>query len=387
MTAAARRLRVLLDASPQLTPTPTGVERAQIGLVEALCEHAADAVVLWAACPGPLPARWRALDAARVTRLEQRARRPWLWRQTRLVALARELDADVVHSPVAAFPVRAPCAVVATVHEVPWIAGVGDRRVSHRAWLGIAARCASRIIVPSARTAAQLVRLAPACGARVDVVPHGMVAPDTHGARAESGDGDAMTAAGVPDAAGAVLAVGVLRRKKNLDALVAGYARLPAALRARHALVLVGRDGGDRARLASLAEQRGVADRVRFTGYVDDAVLEQLYDAAACLVHASWNEGFGFPPLEAMARGVPVVASAQGAVDEVLGDAALRFDAARPETLGAVLARVLGEDDVAEHARVAGRRHAATLSPARWAARVLEVYRAAVAARGAEAVA
>jgi glycosyltransferase involved in cell wall biosynthesis len=94
-------------------------------------------------------------------------------------------------------------------------------------------------------------------------------------------------------------------------------------------------------------------------GRVSDAELRALYAHALCLVFPSRYEGFGLPPLEAMACGCPVVAARAGAVPEVCGEAALWFDPAAPATLREALLRLITQDGVREGLRDAGLIRAA----------------------------
>ena len=87
----------------------------------------------------------------------------------------------------------------------------------------------------------------------------------------------------------------------------------------------------------------GVDEDVRFLGWIDPVELEGLYRAASCFVFPSRREGFGLPVLEAMARGVPVACSAPGALAEVVGDAALRFDPASEPAIASAIERLLAD--------------------------------------------
>ena len=157
---------------------------------------------------------------------------------------------------------------------------------------------------------------------------------------------------------GYALAVGTGAAHKNLGLLSAAAAHLQsqgmvvAAAGARDASVFAGAAGAS----AMLA-----------LGRVSDAELRALYENAACLLFPSRYEGFGLPPLEAMACGCPVIAARAASVPEVCGDAALWFDPASPESLVAALQRLPAEADrlrVAGLARAEGftwRRAALTL--------------------------
>ena len=97
-------------------------------------------------------------------------------------------------------------------------------------------------------------------------------------------------------------------------------------------------------------------------GRVTDGELRALYEGAACLLFPSRYEGFGLPPVEAMACGCPVVATPGGTVEEICGDAVLYADMRDPGAIIAAMARLLGEDDLADRMRGQGRARAAALS-------------------------
>jgi glycosyltransferase involved in cell wall biosynthesis len=102
----------------------------------------------------------------------------------------------------------------------------------------------------------------------------------------------------------------------------------------------------------------GAPDRAVRVGYVTEAELRALYEGAACFVYASRYEGFGLPPVEAMACGCPVVVSRSASLPEVCGDAALYADADDPQQLAASIRRVMCEDSLSDWLRQRGRERA-----------------------------
>jgi glycosyltransferase involved in cell wall biosynthesis len=156
-----------------------------------------------------------------------------------------------------------------------------------------------------------------------------------------------------------VLCVGTREPRKNLVAALRAFERL-ARRRPDVELVLAGGRGwhGEELERALAA----VSDRVRTPGFVSDAELVDLYAAAACFVFPSLAEGFGFPVLEAMACGAPVVTSDNSALREVAGDAALLVDPHSSEAIAEALERVLEDPELRDDLRRRGleRRRAFT---------------------------
>jgi glycosyltransferase involved in cell wall biosynthesis len=169
-----------------------------------------------------------------------------------------------------------------------------------------------------------------------------------------------------------VLAVSSLSRHKNLEAVAAAIQLLgPAAC--DFALA-----GPTNPRVFGHRPEAGPASVVQL-GYVSDGELRALYEQAACLVYPSRYEGFGIPPLEAMACGCPVIASRAASLPEVCGDAVLYVDPEDPRQLAAAIRRVLCEEGLADELRRRGRERATRWTWARSAIGTLAAVREALA--------
>ncbi len=154
-----------------------------------------------------------------------------------------------------------------------------------------------------------------------------------------------------------ILYTGTLEPRKNIVGLLDAYAALPAALRGRFELVLVGGKGWlDTQIRKRLQELSGM--RIRTTGYVPDADLPAIYSGAELFVYPSFYEGFGMPPLEAMACGVPVIVSDSSSLPEVVGDAAVKVAPGDTDALSKAMELVLSDGEHAARMRERGLRQA-----------------------------
>jgi len=177
-----------------------------------------------------------------------------------------------------------------------------------------------------------------------------------------------------------VLYVGRLNPRKNVLALVRAFERVRPQLGEPAQLVIAGQEDGQADRLdAAIAASPWRANIIR-AGYVSDTELPALHAGAAAFVYLSAFEGFGLPPLEAMACGVPVISSDAGALREVLGDAALLVPPGAVEETATALLRVLGEPDLRAALVRKGLQRAAQFSWRTAAEQTREVYRRALEA-------
>ena len=135
--------------------------------------------------------------------------------------------------------------------------------------------------------------------------------------------------------------VGNFKPHKNVGALIQAYAALDLSFRSTYELVLGGRRDRCVGELEGLAEQLGVGNEVRFVGQIDEEDLPHFYSAAELFVFPSLFEGFGLPPLEAMACGTAVVCSNRTSLPEVVGDAGRLVDPSDVETMCAAIEALL----------------------------------------------
>jgi glycosyltransferase involved in cell wall biosynthesis len=245
-------------------------------------------------------------------------------------------------------PVAYAGKLVVTIHDLFHLTSREVRRspvklAYARVMFGAVRRHAHKVICVSRFTAGEFERLVGAKGDQIEVVHNGL-------------DENWLTPVSGPriQERPYFLFVGNFKPNKNIGGLIRAFAAISS--RVPHDLVIVGKRSGfitgDR-NAERLAET--VGPRVKFTGFVDQESLRRWYRDAAALVFPSFYEGFGFPPLEAMAVECPVVASNAASLPEVCGDAVLYCDPADPAQIGAAMLRVMRDPDLRASLAAKGR--------------------------------
>jgi glycosyltransferase involved in cell wall biosynthesis len=184
-----------------------------------------------------------------------------------------------------------------------------------------------------------------------------------------------------------ILFVGTVEPRKNLMTLVRAFDELLRTTDLRPQLIVAGQRGWLTDELFTFVEQSSVKERILFTGYVTDEDLAALYSLCRVAVYPSLYEGFGLPPLEAMACGAPVIASRIPVITETAAGAARLIKPTDAGELTAALVELLTDEGAHRELQSAGLRRAAEYTWERTAEKTLEVYREvlgrAMTARGA----
>jgi glycosyltransferase involved in cell wall biosynthesis len=294
---------------------------------------------------------------------------------------ARRARVDLVHLPRHLVPpqpgVRVP--EVVTIHDVLPLRAPelfsAVIRANFRLLTPALARRATRVITGSAYTRGEIVELLGVAPDRVVVTPYGVDArfrpapPEPAALRERFGIDRPY-----------VLCVGTLEPRKNLATALRAFARVADHVEDL-ALVVVGGAGWGNAAFDEAL--RGVRADVVLPGYVGDEDLVGLLAGARCFLYPSLFEGFGFPPLEAMACGAPVVTSDRASIPEVVGDAALTADPEDVDALADAVARVVLDDALHARLRRRGLERSSLYTWERCAAATVDVYRDALAHRAA----
>ncbi len=354
-------LRIGVDLTA-LLPEPTGVDRYLHSLVDALAVvGSGERFVLFVNREDLETFRNHPL-ADRVVSWSRRPRASRLFfHQLLLPMLAVWHRLDVLHSPSFLLPLAARrVAQVLTVYDMtsfthPECHIPLRRSAPYRFGVRRSIARADLVTVPSGSAKEDLVRLFPAVSpAKIRVVRPGIsesFRPVENGVIVET-----LERLGLPR--GYLLFLGTLEPRKNVSRLLEAYKSLARTGDLLEDLVLVGRHGWGCSDLVEMVRRYGLGDRVHLTGYVDSADLPALLSGARALVYPSLHEGFGFPPLEAMACATPVVASRNSAMIENLEGAALLVDPLDVEELRGAIHRVLRDQRLRDELVVAGRERA-----------------------------
>jgi glycosyltransferase involved in cell wall biosynthesis len=369
-------MRIAIDARAA-TATPSGVGVYTRNLVAGLAERGgADEFHLLSNRPigldAPLPAGF------------QRHETPHpignLWLHTACARYLRRRAIDVFHGTNFLAPLKSPCPTVLTVHDLTslllphlhaWRNNVVQRL------LPTAIRRAARVIAVSENTRRDLRERLCVPDEKIRVVYNAIGAAFSPMLPLAS----LATARRTLDLpAQYFLYVGTLERRKNVTTLLKAFAAFTRRHDNGHHLVLAGNDGPGADEIRLVHRQLGLGDRVRFAGYVDAAHLPALYRLARALVYPSVYEGFGLPPIEAMACGTPVVVADNSALAEVAGPAAWKTPGDDARRLAEQLRELAADDALHAQLANAGPAHARRYSLARFAEETFAVYREAVEA-------
>jgi glycosyltransferase involved in cell wall biosynthesis len=289
-------------------------------------------------------------------------------------ALAEPPLADLLHCPAFVVPWRSPLPYVVTIHDAAARHEPRDHplewRVYDRVFLPERARRARAVITGTQHAAAELTRHYGIRSELIRVTPYGIDEAFQAGHAYRP-----LAPAGSP---ARLLFPGAPIPRKNLDLVLQAMAAAPPGSRLAEAtLAITGASGPDFPEPARQIRSLGLEERVSWLGVIDFAQLPETLRGADLVVYPSRHEGFGFPPLEAMAVGTPVVASTASCLPEVLGDAALLVS---PDDLGGLIEAVesvLTHPDLRVRLAEAGRRRAAGFTWARCAEQTVAVYREA----------
>lgn len=299
--------------------------------------------------------------------------------QVRVPLAVRRERVTLFHAPHYVLPPLVGCRSVVTIHDCihlmfpQYLPG----RLAHfyaRVAITLAARRATRVITVSESSKRDILRYVHLPPEKIDVIPN---AYDERFA-VEPREEDVVRVRERYQLHGEfVLYAGTVKPHKNIERLIDAFHRVRRQGLDHLKLVLIGDDISKYAALRRAVHRHQLHQHVRFLGYVPEETLAVMYRLAGVFVFPSLYEGFGLPPLEAMASGTPVVTSNLSSLPEVAGDAAILVDPYDPASIADGIRRVLGDEELRRTLRRLGLARARQFSWEASVRRVREIYRQA----------
>jgi glycosyltransferase involved in cell wall biosynthesis len=301
-----------------------------------------------------------------------------MWEQIVQPVVLRRARVDLAHGLAFVTPLISPCPTVVTIFDLSFIRFPDAFRRANRAYLrlftSLSARRAWRVIAISEHTRRDVVQLLDVPAERVEVVYCGV--------------GQAFKPCPTADVQALrrrrnlperfILFVGTLEPRKNVRRLIEAYAQIRDL---GVGLVIAGGKGWLYEDIFASVERMGLSNEVFFAGYVPTEELPLWYNAADLFVFPSLYEGFGLPPLEAMACGTPVISSNAASLPEVIGEAGLMVAPQDVEGLSAAMRQVLTDQHLRAQLRERGLQQARKFSWKKTAQQTVEVYRQVLRAK------
>lgn len=308
-----------------------------------------------------------------------------------LPRLIQRLDADLTHIPLHRVPLLMPKPYLTTIHDLSSLyydEASGLLHAAHIFRLRRGLERADRIIAVSGATQRDVVNLVPSAASRIRLIYN---APDPQFMEHRL-PSDARAAG--PEAAARerhrileryqirypfLLYAGSIRPQKNIPRLIEAFAVARSSLENHPVykdlrLIIIGDEISRHPKVRRAVIQSRVEHCVRFLGFIPFDTLRIFHELAVAFVFPSLYEGFGLPPLEAMASGTPVIASAVSSLPEVVGGAAMLVNPENVFDIARGITEVLTNDELRAGLVVRGRKQAASFSWARTAREVLELY-------------
>jgi glycosyltransferase involved in cell wall biosynthesis len=303
------------------------------------------------------------------------------WWSVGLPLYAKRVGLDLFHGTNFELPLWSRRRTVLTIHDLSALQypELHRPRLARRARvrLPLAAKLARAIITPTEavkREVCSQFRLKPEKVTAIHEAPRSVFRPlsmdETFVIRKRLGIEDDF-----------VLFVGTLEPRKNLLTLLKAFDQILRHTAWRPQLVVVGGEGWLMDETFSFLKESGINEHLRLVGYLDDQELRALYSSCKAFIYPSLSEGFGLPPLEAMACGAPVIASRIPALREILGDAAILVEPVDVEGVARAIIDILENEEGRKSLASAGLKQAAKFSWESAAKQTYEVYQRVVHAR------
>ncbi|MBE0448489.1 MAG: glycosyltransferase family 4 protein [Actinobacteria bacterium] len=266
----------------------------------------------------------------------------------RLAGKLKPCELELYHSPHFVVPSgKATYPIVVTIHDlIPLIIKRTMPNALYRRYYylinRLACRKATKIIAPSQSTKNDIERILGVPGDKIEVIYEGVHSMFRKTSEKQVGEIKEKFAI----KGGYIFALGNQKPNKGIEYLIDAFYKLMSGQGLKHELVLIGSPSDKFKGVRSRITRYGLEHKVRFIGKVTDDELIALYNGASVFVFPSLYEGFGLPPLEAMACEVPVVASNKSSMPEVVGDAALTVDPCQVDELANAIVGAIEDENL-----------------------------------------
>lgn len=300
----------------------------------------------------------------------------WFWDQIRLPKLARKQGVDILHQPCFSVPFFYKGKVIVTAHDIisrlfpqniPFFS-----RIFFSYWMPLSYRKAAKIITISESTKRDLIRVLKIPKDKIEVI-YEAAGKEFRPIKHQNKIIEVKSKYGIND--DYFLHVGTLEPRKNLSFLIKTYAKALAEDKNLPKLVITGKKGWYYDQLFSLVDGLRLAGKIVFTGYVKEEDIPYLYNGARAFLFPSVYEGFGLPPLEAMACGTPVISSNTSSMPEVIGEAGILISPKNQKQWIREILRISKDGKLVKRLSEAGLRQAKKFSWEKCARQTLKIYR------------
>jgi len=295
-----------------------------------------------------------------------------MWEQLQLPSALNRQKADLYHTPFFTCPVVQNVPSLITVHDVipeirPDLCSAAFLAF-YKKWIKPGLRAATAILTVSEFSRQQIVQYLKVDPESVHVAYQGV-----HDVFFRQPEDPARVRARYAIPHHYVLHVGMVEPRKNLEQLIRAFKPLAKKIK-DIALVFVGRKDSDAYSLDPVVDDSGLTGRVLQVGYVPDEDLPAIYADARAFAFPSLYEGFGRPVVEAMAAGVPVLASGTTSLPEIIDDAGITVDPENEQMMAEALQRLVTDKPLRQCLINRGRKRAADFTIQKFAQRLVDIY-------------
>lgn len=367
-------MRMGIDAREIENGVVTGIGRPLANFLTYFAQSKDDDhVVLFSTKPVPVPLNQKVDNVV----VEQR--RTFYWDQVQLPRALQAQHLDLFYSPYYKIPLTARCKKVSAILDLMYLAFPDyarelslPKRLFYHTFGRTCAQRADRILTCSQHAKGDIIRLYGIDADKIEVIP--LSVGDLYRPESDAGKIEEMKKR-VGITGRYILYVGNFKPHKNVRTLILAFSKIAREI-ADLKLVLAGPKTHTYPELRALAERLSLRDKVIFPGtIVETDCPHLLYSGAEVFVMPSLYEGFGLPPAEAMACGVPVVSSNTTSLPEVVGDAGLQVDPRDAGQIAQAVVRILTDTGLRDGLRKRGLARAADFAQAKIARRTHEFFR------------